>query len=185
MVVNHCNVGGVVVKNVCVALLILISTMSICACNNYSNNDVVRIHIRGNSNSYEDQEVKLKVRDGVIEYITPLLAECENSVEVKDMLSDQLNNIEKLSDIILMQNGYSYISTAKISNEFFPSRKYEDNVFPADYYDALIIELGRGVGDNWWCVAYPPLCFVGNVDNSGSVRYKSKLLELINNYLGG
>jgi stage II sporulation protein R len=150
-----------------------------------NDKEVIRIHIRANSNSSYDQEVKLSVRDKVVDFITPLIAECLSCEEVKECLTDNLNRITDVVDCELRENGFEYQSHARINNEYFPSRKYGDKVFPADYYDALIIELGSGQGDNWWCVAYPPLCFVGYENgNIGNIQYKSKSVELINNFFG-
>ena len=163
-------------------VFILILSVCVFGCDDESS--VVRIHIRANSNSERDQAVKLLVRDAVIEYITPLIAMCEDSSGVKTILSDNLVFIEAVADEILLNNGFLYRSDADIRNEYFPSRDYGGEVFPADYYDALILELGSGVGDNWWCVAYPPLCFVGASDDSTKVKYKSKIIELINKYSG-
>ena len=78
---------------------------------------------------------------------------------------------------------FDYIANSRVSCEYFPSRNYNGTIFEADYYDALIVNLGSGEGNNWWCVAYPPLCFVGE-ETGGNVVYKSKLLELINKYFG-
>ena len=146
--------------------------------------EVLRIHIRANSNSSADQEVKLKVRDNVIAFITPLIAECSSCDEVKQYLDSNLMDIEKVANAVLAENGFDYYSNASIRNEYFPTREYDGNVLPADYYDALILELGSGRGDNWWCVAYPPLCFVGEDVGLNSVRYRSKLIEIINKCFG-
>lgn len=168
-------------KKLTILFLCIISFFMMTGCK--VANDVVRIHIRGNSNSSFDQEIKLKVRDEVVEFITPLLAECKNSSDVKDVLKDNLSEIEDVANGVLSINGFEYKSSAAINNEYFPTREYDGEVFPADYYDALIIKLGTGEGNNWWCVAYPPLCFVGEVDG-GNVKYKSKIVELINKFLG-
>ena len=166
-------------------ILIVVLSLFFVGCNLGVTEDIVRIHIRANSNSSEDQSVKLKVRDRVVEYITPLIADCNNGSDVKLCLEKNLNNIKNVVDDELGVNGFSYQSNARINNEYFPSRAYGGNVFPADYYDALIVELGSGKGDNWWCVAYPPLCFVGYENNeSGNIQYKSKIIELINKYFG-
>lgn len=146
------------------------------------NDNIIRIHIRANSNSEIDQEIKLDVRDSVIKFITPLIADCENGAEVKDVLNDNLDSIESIADGILLNSGFDYISNAKICNEYFPSRSYAGEVYPADYYDALILELGTGKGDNWWCVAYPPLCFVG--EGYGDIQYRSKLVDMISKFFG-
>lgn len=168
-------------------MLLFICVFSLCfaGCNISNSDDVLRIHIRANSNTIADQEIKLKVRDGVVNYITPLLSKCNNCEEVKNTITLNLSQIKNVSENILRENGFDYDVVAKINNEYFPSRDYLGKTFPADYYDALIIELGGGKGDNWWCVAYPPLCFVGYENEiSGNIQYKSKIVELIKNFFG-
>ena len=163
--------------------ILIISLFSFVGCDMNVSEDIVRIHIRANSNIDSDQNVKLKVRDGVIDYITPLIAECENANNVKKVLQDNLLNIESIANDVLKSNGFEYVSKARICNEYFPSRSYNGEVYPADYYDALIVNLGSGAGDNWWCVAYPPLCFVGEVSGE-NIQYKSKLIEMISKFFG-
>lgn len=183
---NYIYIGEMVMKKVIItffAIMLMVFVVSGCSASS-NNNDVVRIHIRANSNDYADQEIKLKVRDRIVSYITPIIAGCDDAENVKIVLESELDNLEYIANNVLASNGYLYTSNARLDYEFFPSRKYEDIVFPADYYDALIIELGLGKGDNWWCVAYPPLCFVGEDISGDEVRYRSKLVELINKYFG-
>ena len=163
-----------------ICLVAIITSLSFFGCSKQEG--VVRIHIRANSNMENDQSIKLKVRDEIVGYITPLIAECENSEDVKNILNSNLLNIKACADSVLKEEGYGYESSVRLSNEFFPSRDYEGNTFPADYYDALIVELGSGVGDNWWCVAYPPLCFIGKDLGSDEIKYRSKLVDLINKF---
>jgi len=143
---------------------------------------VVRIHIRANSNSSSDQNIKLLVRDNVVDFISNRIASCGDKDDVLHTLSMSLVDIESIANEILFNNGFNYVASATIDNEYFPSRDYDGMTFPSDYYDALILSLGSGNGDNWWCVAYPPLCFVGELSDSDEIKYRSKLLELINNY---
>ena len=171
-------------KKIFVIFMILFVGLGIFAGCSKVSSGVVRIHIRANSNSECDQSVKLVVRDAVVEYITPLIAECSDSNAVLGILENNLDNIEMVANEVLLVSNFNYVSHAKITNEYFPTREYGTHVFPADYYDALIINLGSGAGNNWWCVAYPPLCFIGNAEVDGQVRYKSKLIELINKYFG-
>ena len=162
-------------------VVVVFASVNLVGCDS-KNGDVIRIHIRANSNDVCDQDIKLEVRDGVIEYITPLIAECDDSEDVKNTLNSNLKNIENIADEILFSQGYNYKSEANIKNEYFPSRDYDGITFPADYYDALIINLGTGKGNNWWCVAYPPLCFVGDDLGTNEVKYRSKILELIERF---
>ena len=87
------------------------------------------------------------------------------------------------SEQILSKNGFSYGATAKLTAERFPTRVYGEYTLPAGEYTALILELGKGQGDNWWCVVYPPLCFAK--PTGGNVVYKSKILEIIENWKNG
>lgn len=170
-------------KKIVSIIFLIFCGLSLCACGEKSD-DILRIHIRANSNSDVDQNIKLQVRDNVIEYITPIITECDSCEEVKCVLSSSLSDIEEVADEVLSIGGFEYTSTASIRNEYFPTRSYGEKVFPADYYDALIVELGSGRGDNWWCVAYPPLCFIGEDVGGSSFKYRSKIVELINKYFG-
>lgn len=168
-------------KKLSTVFIFILVCAFICGCTSNSQN-VVRIHIRANSNNSIDQEIKLVVRDSIVNYITPIIAECENSRDVLNVLSNNSEKIKGIADNILIDNGFEYVSNVRIANEYFPTRSYDGEVFSADFYDALIVELGSGKGDNWWCVAYPPLCFVGDEVGDGNIKYKSKILELINKY---
>lgn len=139
----------------------------------------LRVHIRANSNGDADQAVKYKVRDGVVEFLTPTIAACGSKSEAIAAITAQLPEIELTAERILSENGYSYGARARVDRESFPTRVYENATLPAGVYDALILELGTGTGDNWWCVVYPPLCFAGGNVN---VVYKSKIAEIIRNF---
>ena len=96
-------------------------------------------------------------------------------------LENALPQIEEVANGVLAENGFSYTARAAVRREEFPTRVYEDVTLEAGVYDALIVELGEGAGANWWCVVYPPLCFSGEA-NGGNVRYRSRLLEIIQNF---
>lgn len=144
---------------------------------------IFRMHIRANSNLDEDQSVKLVIRDDFVEYLTPLVAECKTKQDVINLVEREKEVLQNMANNILKQNGFSYTCNIKICNEFFPERYYGDKQVKQGYYDALICELGLAKGDNWWCVVYPPLCFV-DYQKSTNVVYKSKLLEIINKFFG-
>ncbi len=145
----------------------------------------LRIHIRANSNSADDQAIKYKVKDVVVEYLTPFLAEADTKPKAIEIISNHLDEISQVAGLVLTQNGYNYGAKAILRNEYFPTRCYDDVVLESGEYDSLILELGSASGNNWWCVAYPPLCFVGSEDNSGQIVYRSKLKEIINSFFGG
>lgn len=139
----------------------------------------IRIHIRANSNSQVDQTVKLKVRDAVTEYLTVLLADCTTKNQAYNMLDSNKSKIAEIAETTLKQHNFTYKTRIRLTNDYFPDRVYDEYEFPAGNYDALILELGSGTGDNWWCVAFPPLCFVPGGNNSEKIVYKSWIKEML------
>lgn len=137
----------------------------------------LRIHIRADSNDSNAQAVKYLVRDEVVDYLTPLVAEYSTQREAVNGIEKNLVGIERVAESVLEKNGYAYGATASVKREEFPTRVYEGYTLPAGEYTALVIELGLGQGDNWWCVVYPPLCFTSPKGNN--IIYKSKILEVI------
>lgn len=141
--------------------------------------EYLRIHIRADSNEREAQTVKYKVKDAVVAYLTPYISECDTKSKAENMIESRLSEIEAVADNVLCEQGFAYKSRAKINNEKFPTRNYGDYTLEEGYYDALILELGSGAGDNWWCVVYPPLCFT---DTGAHYVYRSKILEIVRKF---
>ena len=142
----------------------------------------LRIHIRADSNDNAAQAVKYSVRDEVVEYLTPVVAECETKDEAMQKIEARLDEIALVATKTLIKSGYYYGATAALVYEHFPTRVYGEYTLPEGEYAALILRLGKGAGDNWWCVVYPPLCFAATQTN---VVYKSKILEIIENWKNG
>lgn len=143
----------------------------------------LRVHIRANSNSNEDQSVKMEVKKAVVDYLTPKIAEGSTFDEVYKILGENLSGIEEVANNVLASKGFTYKSHAALREEYFPSRSYNEITLENGYYDALILNLGSGEGNNWWCVVYPPLCFIGAEGNaSGNIKYKSKFIEIIQKF---
>jgi stage II sporulation protein R len=140
----------------------------------------LRIHVRANSNSEFDQNVKYKVKDDIVNFLTPLLVEGTTVQRAKSIVQKELKKIEQNAEKVLVANNFYYKAKASFKEENFPTRTYDDLTLESGYYQALIVELGEGEGDNWWCVIYPPLCFVSQ--ESGKIVYKSKLMEIIENF---
>ena len=143
--------------------------------------EYLRIHIRADSNEESAQTVKYKVRDNVVAYLTPLVATYQTSEQAIQSVEKNLSAIESVATQTLKNNGFSYGACASVKTERFPTRVYGEYTLPAGEYSALIIELGSGKGDNWWCVVYPPLCFTATTN----VVYKSKILEIIQKWKNG
>ena len=136
--------------------------------------EYVRIHVRANSDSEYDQSIKLKARDLIVDYLTPEFEGVSTKEEAKAIIEKDKTTLKRLIDELLIENGYDYKSNIRTCNEYFPTRKYESGTLEAGYYDAVIVELGKAEGANWWCVVYPPLCFSGQ-----KVKYRSFIWEAI------
>lgn len=125
---------------------------------------IVRLHVIGNSDSAFDQEVKLMVRDAIIETFGAELAAVKDSTEAESVITESLQQIEEVAVECLSLNGMDYGAKAALKTVYFPDRSYEttegQEVFlPQGDYRALQVVLGKGEGANWWCVMYPPLCY--------------------------
>ena len=157
------------------ATLLLIS----CSPNARNNSDYIRIHVRANSNSGEDQSVKLAVRDVIVQYISPLAIGINTKEEMWKLLNAKKDEIAKRANDTLVSCGYNYGCRVKLGKEDFPTKSYGDLTLEAGEYDAVIVELGTGEGKNWWCVAYPPLCFIAAEETGKEeVEYRSWIAEL-------
>lgn len=173
-------------KNLCItflALIIIIATVCFAGAANIgasgADMDYLRIHVRANSNSAIDQQVKYEVKDEVVSYITPFVAECVTKEKAIEVMTAHLSEIEEVCTKALEARGYTYGARAEIRREEFPTRVYDGVTLEAGIYDALIVELGTGEGDNWWCVIYPPLCFTAA---NGDVEYRSLIYDIIEKF---
>lgn len=161
------------------AIFVAVGVIFMCGCVHTKTDEgykLIRIHIRANSNEAGDQAVKLKVRDKLNAMITDKVADAEVFSVAYSRLEKLLPTLKKVADEALSENGYTYKSRVRLNNEYFPTRTYEGVVVESGYYDALIVELGEGAGDNWWCVVYPPLCYVGA--EGGGIEYRSLIVKL-------
>lgn len=179
MNVIHCIVAG--------ALAVLTIIIAVCGFQtqgtSFANSDFLRIHIRANSNSECDQVVKYEVKAEVVDAMTPLLAEATTKAQAMEIIENNIALIERVANQVLSHEGFSYTCSARVCVEEFPTRQYENLTLESGFYDALILDLGTGEGNNWWCVVYPPMCFVGGATNgSDDLQYRSKLVEVINNF---
>lgn len=143
------------------------------------SNSVFRLHVIANSDSKEDQNLKYKVRDAVLEYMNNIAKDCTSKEEVINLAYEYQDEFKKVAKKVIEENGYDYDVNIRIGNFEFPTKNYGDISLPAGYYDALRIEIGEAKGQNWWCVMFPPLCFVDVT--SGVVPDESK--EVMQNNL--
>lgn len=125
---------------------------------------VVRLHVLANSDSEEDQALKLRVRDVVLERATELLKQSADRREAEGLLRGQLLELERIAAEEIRARGYDYSVTAELANTEFPTKEYDGFTLPAGEYLALRIVIGEGGGRNWWCVVFPPLCIAASAD---------------------
>ena len=135
-------------------------------------NSVFRLHVIANNDSKEDQDLKYKVRDNLIEYMNNISENCNSKEEVINLAQEHLNDFKKIAEDTIRDNGFDYDVNIEIGNFEFPTKNYGDISLPAGFYDALRVKIGNASGQNWWCVMFPPLCFIDV--SSGVVPDESK-----------
>ena len=169
------------------------------------SNSLFRLHVIAASDSIEDQNLKYLVRDAIISYMNELLQSTSTKEEAIEIASSHLNDFKQIAEQVISENGFDYSVNLEIGNFSFPTKTYGDISLPAGYYDALQIKIGEAEGQNWWCVLFPPLCFVDvssgivpeeskevmkeSISSEGysvisetdsSIQFKFKILELFN-----
>lgn len=179
---------------ICIIGILSMCTFFISGCTSYQYGEIksydynevrdilIRFHVIANSDNNEDQELKVKVKDKVIEYIYPYLNKSSSIEESRDILINKKDDILEIAKKVISDNGYTYDVYAGLSKENFPDKVYGDIELPQGEYEAFKIIIGNGEGQNWWCVMFPPLCFVdvtrGKVQEE---KCKDELDEEINN----
>ena len=142
-------------------------------------NKLIRFHVIANSDSDEDQNLKLKVRDAVIDYLQPKLELSSSIEESETIIKSEYKKLENISKNIVLENGYKYDISVGIDYSTFPTKQYSNVVLPAGEYKALRIIIGEGKGKNWWCVMFPPLCFVDEQSSIIDTDTDNKLREVL------
>lgn len=175
--------------------LILSQTIFTAQCDDIPNH-LLRLHIVANSDSEQDQNLKLKVRDYILEQSSDMFKSAKNKVEAEHITKSNIDKIVDEAQNYVYSLGYDYKVTGEIKNMYFDTRDYDNFSLPAGNYDALRITIGSGKGHNWWCVMFPPMCFsmaeendLSDVlsekqteitDNKDKYEYKFKIVEIYN-----
>ena len=171
-------INNVFFKRFLILIFLLFIYTIICAVsyvNAVSSNiesSVFRLHVIANSDSKEDQDLKYIVRDNILTYINEISKNASTKEEVIEIARNNIDTIKQIAQETVYENGYNYSVNIKIGNFAFPNKQYGDISLPAGFYDALRVEIGSASGQNWWCVMFPPLCFVDV--SSGVVPEESK-----------
>ena len=151
-----------------VSMILLAAVFSLCiaawyASEQYADN-VLRLHVIANSNTSEDQALKLKVRDKIGSVVSLLAAEAENADETERIVKENIEVITEAAQQEIYNEGFHYTVSVETGEFYFPTKYYDGGALPAGDYEAVRVVIGEGKGENWWCVLFPPLCF----SNGGS-----------------
>lgn len=147
--------------------------------------DAIRLRIIPNSNSKEDQNIKLKVKDKVQSDLAVILKDAKDSNTAEVILKTNLNVIDNDVKNLLNRENYNLGYTINYGYNYFPEKVYKGVTYKEGEYKSLVVKLGAGEGDNWWCVLFPPLCLIeADESETDEVEYKfyvEKILDMFNN----
>lgn len=143
---------------------------------------IIRLHILANSDSADDQQLKLAVRDRILREVTAL---CGETVRPDKYLIGHQDEVRAIAEDEIRAHGYAYPVTVEYGRFYFPVKQYDNYVFPAGMYDGMRILIGSGAGQNWWCVMYPPLCFTSETKGSVPDDSRARLSQSAELYENG
>ena len=163
-------------------LYVFISAQSyVTAVSTNLSESVFRLHVIANSDTDEDQSLKLQVRDALLKYMNNICSNCTTKEEAISIANEHKADFQKIAEQTITDNGYNYSVEVNINNFYFPTKNYGDISLPAGMYDALRVEIGESKGQNWWCVMFPSLCFIdissGIVDDEAKENLQQNLQE--------
>lgn len=141
--------------------------------------EVLRFHVLADSDSTEDQVLKMQVKDVLVEKLNGLLQDCENAAESGKAVQENLGQIETWAAEEIQRRGFSCPVSAALENVWFPEKSYGDCTFPEGEYRALQVKIGEAKGQNWWCLLFPGLCFAGTVEGEVPPPQKEKLRQVL------
>lgn len=170
---------------------------------------IIRFHVIANSDTDIDQSVKIEIKNKILDYMAPKLEKSKSIEESREILKNNDNDIKNIAKDCLSKEGFNYGVSTELGREDFPVKTYGDITLPQGNYEAYRVILGNGKGKNWWCVMFPPLCFIDitkgeaevektddamknvlndkeynevNKKNSEDIQYKFKVKEFIDSY---
>lgn len=172
-------IGILIVLLITSTFMIVKEINKIEVCTHDYRDKLIRFHVIANSDSNKDQKLKLKVRDEVISYLQPKLENSKSIEESEKIIKSEYKALEDISKKVISKNGYDYGVKINLQYSDFPAKQYSSVVLPAGKYKALKIIIGEGKGRNWWCVMFPPLCFVDDQNGVIDEKTDKKLKEIL------
>ncbi len=145
--------------------------------------EAIRFRVIPNSNTEEDQAIKIKVRDQLQKELYYMLKDTKGIDDAREKINEELEEINYNIESILASENYHKGYQVSFGRNYFPEKTYKGIIYDAGYYESLVVTLGKGEGDNWWCVLFPPLCLLEADESEEEVEYKFFFQELIDKYL--
>jgi len=171
-------------KGIVTFILIILTYIiigNVIAENNIIPDDAIRIRVIANSNSKYDQEIKTKVKETVEYDMYNMLKNITNLEEAKSIIKNNLNNVENNIYTLLQSEKYLLPFDINFGLNYFPEKEFKGITYNEGYYESVVVTLGEGLGDNWWCVLFPPLCMI-EAEESTDVEYTTVVKEVIDKY---
>lgn len=172
----------IIIKKILTIIAITITFIAYDSTNNKDNivipDTAIRLRVISNSNTIEDQTQKQVIKNTIESYIANNLIDLNNINDARNTIQNNLDNLKKEIDKTIKDKNYNIDYTIKYGQNYFPKKQYKGITYNDGYYESLVITLGDGKGDNWWCVLFPPLCLLDN-ENQDEVEYKFLVKELL------
>ena len=173
-------------KKTLLLLMFIILTYEFISNSIYKSNlipdEAIRLRVIANSNSQYDQNMKIKVRNELQQEVFNLLKDTKGIDEARSIITNNLDSIDNNIYKTLQNNNYNMDYKVNFGFNYFPTKEYKGITYNEGMYESLYVTLGKGEGDNWWCVLFPPLCLI-EAEESDEIEYKSFVQELIEKYL--
>lgn len=169
-------------KTLLVLFLIFFAYMligNVCASNDLIPDEAIRIRVIANSNSEDDQKIKIRVKEILEQKMYEMLKDKTKINEIRKEITNNISNIENEVSKILKDKQYGF--TVNYGYNYFPQKEFKGITYKEGYYESLVITLGEGKGDNWWCVLFPPLCMIEKT-NSTEVEYTTLVKTIVDKY---
>lgn len=162
-------------------ILIYIVIGNVIATNNIIPDDAIRIRVIANSNSEYDQKIKNKVKESIEYDMYNLLKETKDLEEARNEIKNNLNKVENNIYTLLQKEQYQLPFYINFGLNYFPEKEFKGITYKEGYYESVVVTLGEGLGDNWWCVLFPPLCMI-EAEESTDVEYTTMVKTIVDKY---
>lgn len=164
-----------------IIILIYLIIGNVVAENNIIPDDAIRVRVIANSNSEYDQKIKMKVKETLEYDMYNILSNTTKLEEARKKIEDNLNKVEKDIDKTLQENNYKLPFNVNFGLNYFPEKEFKGIKYKEGYYESVVVTLGEGLGDNWWCVLFPPLCLI-EAEESTDVEYTTMVKTIVDKY---